>query len=161
MFSAASRIRNSAARLPTVLLHGAYLRGGAAPLPALLQPALARFASKKQGGSTKNGRDSIGRRLGVKLFGGERCKPGDILVRQRGTKWHPGPNVIMGKDHTLHALVAGQVAFARHRRYPRSHERHMFKDKVLRSKLASVVYVREEGATPYQARPWHRKAARN
>ncbi|MEM7443273.1 MAG: 50S ribosomal protein L27 [Pseudomonadota bacterium] len=69
------------------------------------------MAHKKAGGSSRNGRDSIGRRLGVKKFGGEHVIPGNIIVRQRGTKFHPGDNVGMGKDHTLFALVEGQVAF--------------------------------------------------
>ena len=71
------------------------------------------MAHKKAGGSSRNGRDSIGRRLGVKLFGGEHAIPGNILVRQRGTKFHPGTNVGMGKDHTLFATAEGQVKFAR------------------------------------------------
>ncbi len=70
------------------------------------------MAHKKAGGSSRNGRDTIGRRLGVKKFGGETVIPGNIIVRQRGTKWHPGENVGMGKDHTLFALVPGKVAFA-------------------------------------------------
>ena len=69
------------------------------------------MAHKKAGGSSRNGRDSAGRRLGVKLFGGESCLAGNILVRQRGTKWHPGHNVGIGKDHTLCALVDGRVEF--------------------------------------------------
>jgi large subunit ribosomal protein L27 len=69
------------------------------------------MAHKKAGGSSRNGRDSEGRRLGVKKFGGETVIGGNILVRQRGTKWHPGANVGMGKDHTLFALTAGQVQF--------------------------------------------------
>jgi large subunit ribosomal protein L27 len=69
------------------------------------------MAQKKAGGSSKNGRDSAGRRLGVKKFGGEAVVPGNILVRQRGTKFHPGTNVGMGKDHTLFALSAGEVKF--------------------------------------------------
>jgi large subunit ribosomal protein L27 len=69
------------------------------------------MAHKKAGGSSRNGRDSAGRRLGVKLFGGETAKAGNILVRQRGTKFHPGQNVGMGKDHTLFALQEGRVAF--------------------------------------------------
>ena len=71
------------------------------------------MAHKKAGGSSRNGRDSAGRRLGVKLFGGQRALAGNILVRQRGTKFHPGANVGMGKDHTLFALVEGKVGFAR------------------------------------------------
>lgn len=71
------------------------------------------MAHKKGVGSTDNGRDSIGRRLGIKLFGGEAAIAGNILVRQRGTKFHPGLNVYMGKDHTLHAKVNGVVQFSR------------------------------------------------
>ena len=67
------------------------------------------MAHKKAGGSSRNGRDSEGRRLGVKKFGGESVLGGNIIVRQRGTKWHAGANVGMGKDHTLFALVEGQV----------------------------------------------------
>ena len=69
------------------------------------------MAHKKSGGSSRNGRDSEGRRLGVKKFGGENVLAGNILVRQRGTKFYPGVNVGMGKDHTLFALVEGRVAF--------------------------------------------------
>ena len=69
------------------------------------------MAHKKAGGSSRNGRDSDGRRLGVKKFGGERVAPGMIIVRQRGTKFHAGRNVGMGTDHTLFATVAGAVAF--------------------------------------------------
>ena len=69
------------------------------------------MAHKKAGGSSRNGRDSAGRRLGIKLFGGQVAVAGNILARQRGTTWHPGSNVGMGKDHTLFALVNGRVAF--------------------------------------------------
>jgi large subunit ribosomal protein L27 len=69
------------------------------------------MAHKKAGGSSRNGRDSDGRRLGVKKFGGERVVGGMILVRQRGTKFHPGRNVGIGKDHTLFATAVGEVAF--------------------------------------------------
>jgi large subunit ribosomal protein L27 len=69
------------------------------------------MAHKKAGGSSRNGRDSPGQRLGVKRFGGEQVLAGNILVRQRGTKYHPGANVGMGRDHTLFALITGQVAF--------------------------------------------------
>ena len=69
------------------------------------------MAHKKAGGSSRNGRDSAGQRLGVKKFGGEAVVPGNIIVRQRGTKFHPGVNVGMGKDHTLYALVDGKVEF--------------------------------------------------
>ena len=69
------------------------------------------MATKKAGGSSRNGRDSAGRRLGVKKFGGQKVKPGQIIIRQRGTKFYPGDNVGMGKDHTLFALIAGAVSF--------------------------------------------------
>ena len=69
------------------------------------------MAHKKAGGSSRNGRDSAGRRLGVKKFGGQEAIAGNILVRQRGTKFYPGANVGMGKDHTLFALIDGRVAF--------------------------------------------------
>ena len=70
------------------------------------------MAHKKAGGSSRNGRDSAGRRLGVKKFGGEIVIPGNIIVRQRGTKFHAGPNVGIGRDHTLFALVDGEVSYA-------------------------------------------------
>ncbi len=69
------------------------------------------MAHKKAGGSSRNGRDSESKRLGVKKFGGEKVIPGNILVRQRGTKWHPGVNVGIGKDHTLFAKTEGAVEF--------------------------------------------------
>ncbi len=69
------------------------------------------MAHKKAGGSSRNGRDSAGRRLGVKKFGSETVIPGNIIVRQRGTKFHPGLNVGMGKDHTLFSLINGKVFF--------------------------------------------------
>ena len=69
------------------------------------------MAHKKAGGSSRNGRDSAGRRLGVKKFGGETVIPGNIIVRQRGTKVYPGTGVGIGKDHTLFALVGGRVLF--------------------------------------------------
>ena len=71
------------------------------------------MASKKAGGSTKNGRDSAGRRLGVKRFGGEAVKPGTIVVRQRGTTFHLGNNVRMGRDFTIYSLIDGTVKFER------------------------------------------------
>ena len=70
------------------------------------------MAQKKGGGSTRNGRDSQPKMLGVKKFGGEVINAGSIIVRQRGTRFHPGVNVGIGKDHTLFALVDGQVSFA-------------------------------------------------
>lgn len=70
------------------------------------------MASKKGASSTSNGRDSEAKRLGVKRFGGQQVKAGEIIVRQRGTKFHPGDNVGVGKDHTLFALVEGHVSFS-------------------------------------------------
>jgi len=69
------------------------------------------MAHKKAGGSSRNGRDSAGRRLGVKLYGGQSAIPGNIIVRQRGTKWWPGEGVGMGKDHTIFAVTEGAVTF--------------------------------------------------
>ena len=69
------------------------------------------MAHKKACGSTRNGRDSAGRRLGVKKFGGEVVVPGNIIIRQRGTKYHPGKNVSIGKDHTIFAIKEGVVSF--------------------------------------------------
>jgi large subunit ribosomal protein L27 len=77
------------------------------------------MAHKKAGGSSRNGRDSAGRRLGVKKFGGEQVLAGNIIVRQRGTKVHPGVNVGMGKDHTLFATAEGEVKF-----YRKANDRH-------------------------------------
>ncbi len=71
------------------------------------------MAHKKAGGSSRNGRDSESKRLGVKKFGGEQVISGNIIIRQRGTRWHPGTNVGMGKDHTLFATGEGVVAFAK------------------------------------------------
>jgi len=71
------------------------------------------MAHKKAGGSSRNGRDSDGRRLGVKKFGNERVIAGNIIIRQRGTKVHPGVNVGLGKDHTIFALVDGHVQFGK------------------------------------------------
>ncbi len=73
------------------------------------------MAHKKGVGSSKNGRESESKRLGVKIFGGESCKAGNIIVRQRGTAFHPGENTGIGKDHTLFALVDGTVSFNRGR----------------------------------------------
>jgi len=69
------------------------------------------MAHKKAGGSSKNGRDSHSKRLGVKKFGGEHVIPGNIIIRQRGTQWHPGDNVGVGRDHTLFAKAEGKVLF--------------------------------------------------
>jgi len=71
------------------------------------------MAHKKAGGSSRNGRDSESKRLGIKKFGGEAVVAGNIICRQRGTKWHPGINVGMGKDHTIFSTVAGNVSFAK------------------------------------------------
>lgn len=73
------------------------------------------MAHKKAGGSSRNGRDSAGRRLGVKKFGGEDVLAGNIIIRQRGTKFHPGANVGIGKDHTIFSLVEGEVKFSQGR----------------------------------------------
>lgn len=71
------------------------------------------MAHKKAGGSSRNGRDTAGKRLGIKKYGGEAVIPGNIIARQRGTKWHPGENVGIGRDHTLFALSPGRVKFRR------------------------------------------------
>ena len=73
------------------------------------------MATKKAGGSSRNGRDSAGRRLGVKKYGGQEVVSGNIIVRQRGTKFHPGSNVGIGKDHTIFATKEGRVAFKKTR----------------------------------------------
>ncbi|MDR0745514.1 MAG: 50S ribosomal protein L27 [Mediterranea sp.] len=78
------------------------------------------MAHKKGVGSSKNGRESHSKRLGVKIFGGEACKAGNIIVRQRGTEFHPGINMGMGKDHTLFALIDGTVRFKRGKNDKRS-----------------------------------------
>ncbi|WP_269901226.1 50S ribosomal protein L27 [Paenalcaligenes faecalis] len=70
------------------------------------------MAQKKGGGSTRNGRDSQAKRLGVKVYGGQAIQAGSIIIRQRGTEFHPGDNVGMGKDHTLYSLVNGHVKFS-------------------------------------------------
>jgi len=72
------------------------------------------MAHKKAGGSSRNGRDSESKRLGIKVYGGELINAGSILVRQRGTQFHPGTNVGIGKDHTLFALVTGKVKYVEH-----------------------------------------------
>lgn len=69
------------------------------------------MAHKKSGGSSRNGRDSAGKRLGVKRYGGEQVIPGNIIIRQCGTKWHPGENVGLGRDYTIFALTEGKVSF--------------------------------------------------
>jgi large subunit ribosomal protein L27 len=72
------------------------------------------MASKKAGGSTKNGRDSQSKRLGIKRFGGEQVLPGTIIIRQRGTKFHVGNNVKIGRDHTIYSVIEGAVKFERY-----------------------------------------------
>ena len=79
------------------------------------QPQRVRLASKKAGGSTSNGRDSNPKFLGIKKYGGELVRPGNIIARQRGTKWHPGENCGIGTDHTLFSLVDGKVKFTKNR----------------------------------------------
>jgi large subunit ribosomal protein L27 len=86
------------------------------------------MATKKAGGSSRNGRDSAGRRLGVKKFGGQVVEAGNIIVRQRGTKWHPGKNVGIGKDHTIFATIAGVVKFVKS-----AHKKRTFIDVVAAS----------------------------
>ena len=78
------------------------------------------MATKKAGGSSRNGRDSAGRRLGVKKYGGQEVLAGNIIVRQRGTKWHPGKNVGIGKDHTIFSKIAGIVKFVKSSRNNRT-----------------------------------------
>jgi large subunit ribosomal protein L27 len=78
------------------------------------------MATKKAGGSSRNGRDSAGRRLGVKTYGGQLVEAGNIIVRQRGTKWHPGKNVGIGKDHTIFAKISGVVNFIKSSRRNRT-----------------------------------------
>jgi ribosomal protein L27 len=129
-----------------------------------------RFATKKAGGSSKNGRDSIGRRLGVKRFSGQVVQAGMILVRQRGTSYHAGQNVYMGRDHTLHAQTVGRVLFSANwrpdqtRRFvnvvsEEEYQQHLLKrgmeraktrqgwegqvDKLLVKQLAAAAYVEE------------------
>ena len=75
------------------------------------------MAHKKAGGSSRNGRDSAGKRYGVKRFGGQKVRAGSIIIRQRGTKIHPGDNVGVGKDYTLYAKIDGTVAFERYDKY--------------------------------------------
>lgn len=87
------------------------------------------MAHKKAGGSTSNGRDSQAKRLGVKVFGGQVIKAGGIIVRQRGTQFHPGTNVGMGKDHTLFALTGGKVQFVE--KQLRKYDGRVYKDKLV------------------------------
>ena len=85
------------------------------------------MSHKKAGGSTQNGRDSVAKRLGVKAFGGEFVKAGSIIIRQRGTKFFPGENAGMGRDHTIFALTSGKVAFVE--KTLRKYDNRTFKDK--------------------------------
>ncbi|KAG1348091.1 50S ribosomal protein L27-like [Cocos nucifera] len=97
------------------LVSNASVYSGASEASGGLNLIFRRWATKKTAGSTKNGRDSKPKNLGVKKFGGERVIPGNIIVRQRGTRFHPGNYVGMGKDHTLYALKEGNVRFERHK----------------------------------------------
>lgn len=111
MFSRASRVSacaSASARAVSDRLEAA----GAALAGRGPTSVFARFASKKQGGSSSNGRDSNPKFLGLKRGDGEVVRPGNIIARQRGTKWHPGTNCGLGKDHTLFALVQGKVHFS-------------------------------------------------
>lgn len=87
------------------------------------------MAHKKAAGSTSNGRDSQAKRLGVKLFGGQVARAGNIIIRQRGTKYHPGKNVGMGKDHTIFALVDGKVEFSQ--KQMKKYDGRIFKDTIV------------------------------
>src|SRR5277367_2643272 len=100
---------------PPALLRYKQMNPAALCTPAHQSSGARSMAHKKAGGSSRNGRDSDGRRLGVKKFGGERVIGGNIIVRQRGTKFHAGPNVGMGTDHTLFATADGTVVFEQKR----------------------------------------------
>lgn len=93
------------------------------------------MSHKKAGGSTDNGRDSVAKRLGVKVFGNQAVKAGGIIVRQRGTKFFPGHNVGMGKDHTLYALAEGKVVFTEKRM--KKFDGRVFRDKVVSVEAAA------------------------
>ncbi|MFA6991938.1 MAG: 50S ribosomal protein L27 [Candidatus Gracilibacteria bacterium] len=90
------------------------------------------MSHKKAGGSTKNGRDSVAKRLGVKVFGGEAVKAGGIIIRQRGTKYMPGNNVRMGRDHTIFSIVTGVVEF--NEKSFKKYDGRIFKDTVVNVK---------------------------
>ena len=94
------------------------------------------MAHKKAGGSTNNGRDSVAKRLGVKAFGGQVVSAGSIIVRQRGTKFFPGKNVGIGKDHTLFALTDGEVVFTE--KMLKKFDGRKFKDKLVHVKPVST-----------------------
>ncbi|MBU1152142.1 50S ribosomal protein L27 [Patescibacteria group bacterium] len=87
------------------------------------------MSHKKAGGSTNNGRDSVAKRLGVKVYGDQAVKAGGIIIRQRGTKYFPGENVGMGKDHTIFSLVAGKVKFTE--KALKKYDGRIFKDKIV------------------------------
>lgn len=87
------------------------------------------MSHKKAGGSTNNGRDSIAKRLGIKVFGGQVIRAGGIIVRQRGTKYFPGENTSMGKDHTIFALADGKVAFTE--KALKKYDGRIFKDQIV------------------------------
>jgi large subunit ribosomal protein L27 len=110
---------------------------GAASCPSV------RHASKKAGGSTKNSKGSNAQRLGVKLFHGQACKPGSIIIRQRGTKWRPSENVGMGKDHTLYSLMFGRVAFFKHPETKRTHVRVVSDVELIQEKLLAQQQAEE------------------
>lgn len=109
--------RAAAGQLLSCIRTAASELGWTAQTPAAVATMIGqhRCASKKAGGSTQNGKDSNPKMLGVKVSGGAQATAGNIIVRQRGTEFHPGPNVGMGKDHTLFALVDGKVVFSRSR----------------------------------------------
>jgi large subunit ribosomal protein L27 len=93
--------------------HGRWISARFRPFGGLVDDEVRKItmAHKKAGGSSRNGRDSPGQRLGVKLFGGEVCRAGNIIIRQHGTKWHPGENVGLGRDYTIFALIDGRVTY--------------------------------------------------
>ena len=106
------------------------------------------FASKMQAGSTKNRKDSAGRRLGVKKLGGNEVQPGDIIARQRGLKWHPGANTYLGKDHSIHSQIEGYVQFERSRRSFK-----LKKKKYIMHVLPMETANRVRRPAPYQYHP--------
>lgn len=93
------------------------------------------MSHKKSGGSTDNGRDSVAKRLGVKIFGGQVVKPGGIIIRQRGTKFFPGENTGMGKDHTIFATEGGVVEFTEKKM--KKYDGRVFRDKVVNVRKAA------------------------
>jgi len=113
------------------------------------------MAHKKGVGSSDNGRDSASKRLGVKLFGGEKAVAGNILVRQRGTKYHPGQNVYMGRDHTLHAYIDGVVSFKR-----KKDDRVYVNVLPLETVAETLVKPVKKAAAPVAEKPAPKKAAK-